>query len=302
MKLKPIVKVDYDKENELYHFSIERDLSNTFDKPRKIMSRQVPELLGINPFCSIGKAILDRMGFLTKEYIEPFYTVRGAIAEYFAKLYIEQKYKEKEQSLVLKAFQTETENYDMFFENEKFGGVTDIKIFQPFEAVVEVKSKNQDGFVKIAKQGQIPEEEVKQGEVLTYLSNYSKLIMAYVFTKEDTEKKIKDYVEKKEYLDWSNSKKLDGTWRKPQQKTTMQMVGELQLKLNDFYYFLKGYEINKPKIEYELQDCWKTLIENTNNRSDTFSLHKKLFDTKSKKDLQDLNNFIKEQNLKSEAN
>lgn len=189
---------------ELKEKKVLKDINNNemcfvFDKekikPKKITSRAFPELLGLNKYNSIGKAILDRWGLLVKEDIDEMYIKRGELAETFANNYLKEKYaKITGKELITKQFNTKEENYDMFKKNENFGGVVDIGISEPEEqrAVVEVKSKNIKDYTKIIENGEIPQHETLQGEFLAFLSKTKKYIMAYVFFTNEQEEEIRE--------------------------------------------------------------------------------------------------------------
>lgn len=267
-------------------------------KPKKIMSRNVPELLGFNKYNSIGKAVLDRMSALLSEKIDPFYTVRGAVGEYMVMQELSQRYARQDIVAELKQFDTATENYDMFKENAKFGGVVDIMATEPNKAIIEVKSKDNKKWVEIADMGNYPEEEVMQGKVLTYLSKLTKTIMAYVFTTDLCEKKLKAYVDFKKHIVWQKDKSGEllrnektGKALPPKEKNGKEIVEELGLTTRDFRFKYKAYDIDLTEIEKQLEQAHETYMQLSNNQSNEFIIP---LDKFTKYEIQDLEKFIKE--------
>lgn len=189
MKLKKDVMFTYDEDSKSYVFHIGSGV-----KIKKVTSRMFPILIGENKFNGVGYGVLDRVGLLDFEPIDPFYAVRGAIAEYFVYHYLKNTYKKHGIDLIMKAFNTKASGYDVFKSNERFSGVPDIGISKPdkHRAVVEVKSKNMKSYEYIIDKKEVPNEEVLQGKMLSHLSKVDKLLMAYVFFTDEQEKLIKD--------------------------------------------------------------------------------------------------------------
>lgn len=161
-------------------------------KMGKITSRATPVLLGMNNFQSVGHGILDRIGALEFGSIDPIYTVRGAIGEELVRQFLLNAYEKKGIKAILKTFKSRYKGSngvwygnDNFKDNPKFGGVIDIGIQAPIEsrAVVEVKSKGEDSWDYIFREGKEPtppNEEVWQGKHLTALMKLEKLLMVYI--------------------------------------------------------------------------------------------------------------------------
>jgi hypothetical protein len=187
--LKNGITVEYDSENSKFVFT-----NADVQKGRKITSRAFPSILGKNKWESSGKTILERYGLIEKEQIDPYYLVRGNLAEKIAYDYLKNHYKTKKNTdITLATWNKDEIHYDNFPKNEKFGGMIDIAISSPqeFRAVVEVKSKSMKDFESI-KGNNGNEEEVLQGVFLTYLSQAEKCLMVYVFFTPEQEKAIKD--------------------------------------------------------------------------------------------------------------
>lgn len=142
---------------------LENDFKFEFKSLKKITSTKLPELLGLNQWNTIGQAILERARMLEYEGIDPFYTVRGSIAESLAYDYLVHYYKSKHQvDIDLRTFnQKDFRGYDFYNEidnpkiaNDKFGGVPDIVLSKPaeFRSTIEVKSKNIKAYEYIVNQ------------------------------------------------------------------------------------------------------------------------------------------------------
>jgi len=192
-KLKPSVKVDYDKENDSYIFG-------HFDetKYKKVTSRAFSCLLGSNPYESVGKTILERFKLTEYQDIDEYWGVRGDMAELLVLDFLKESYKQKGVDIELRTWTKEEVNYDNFSLNEKFGGLLDIAIASPekYRAVIEVKSKSMKDVDKIKRnRGNI--EEVLQGKFLTHLSSVTKCLMIYVFFTPEQEQEIKKYIKEK---------------------------------------------------------------------------------------------------------
>lgn len=204
-RLLPGIKVEYDKENDLFRF-----LNHFIGEPKKLTSRAFPSLLGENKWESIGKNIMERYRMTQKDKIDPFYTVRGEIAEMLAEEYLVGFYKEKLNiDIETKRWDKEKINYDNFPKNPRFGGMLDIAIVNPKEhhTVVEVKSKSIKDLDKVvANKGN--REEVLQGVFLTYLSVKKKCLMVYIFFTPEQEDIIKDYMASQKAIGYAVDSKI----------------------------------------------------------------------------------------------
>jgi len=242
-------KISYDELSQSYIF----DFENV--KVGKVTSRMYPILLGKNNWNGIGYAVLDRCKLLAKEEIDPFYMVRGALAEILVDEYIQHNYKRLGIEVVTKRFTPESVNYDMFQKDAKFGGVVDIGISKPEDkrAVVEVKSKNVKDLYRISKEQNLAIEEVLQGKFLATMSNVKKLIMAYVFFSDEQENDIKNMM------------------------NTTQNVNEIYKGLNmnfqDYEYFLKSYEIDRD----EMLESMEIAYDNLHRIIQSKMIHKSFF-------------------------
>jgi len=241
VKLKNNIEVSYNRLIESYEF----DFSKA-KKIGKVMSRMFPILLGKNIFNGIGYGVLDRVGFLEKEDIPPYYTVRGAVGEYLVNLFIIETYKKKSVDIVTKCFTPAMVNYDMFPKNDKFGGIVDIGISSPtdYRAVVEVKSKSLKDYDKIAVKKEPNEEEVLQGKQLAFLSSVPKLLMAFIFFNENQE---------------SNLKALVPTIKDVYNFDVKTLVEGLRWSAKDFQIAILPYKIDREQIANEMEKSYETL-------------------------------------------
>ena len=190
--LKKGIQVEFDKENGLFHFK-NTDLSYH----KKLTSRAFATIIGVNKWESVGSAILERFKLVEKgEPIDPYYSVRGDLAEMLAYDFLKNHYKvSKGIDLELATWEKDAIRYDNFPKNPKFGGMIDIAIKTPekYRAVCEVKSKSMKDLDKIKANKGNP-EEVMQGVFLSYLSKVDKCLMVYVFFTPNQEKIMREFV------------------------------------------------------------------------------------------------------------
>jgi len=253
-------KISYDELSQSYIF----DFENV--RIGKVTSRMYPILLGKNNWNGIGYAVLDRCKLLAKEEIDPFYMVRGALAEILVDEYIQHNYKRLGIEVVTKRFTPESVNYDMFPKDAKFGGVVDIGISKPEDkrAVVEVKSKNVKDLYRISKQGDLAIEEVMQGKFLATMSNVKKLIMAYVFFSDKQESDIKNMMNTTQNVD--------------------EIYKALNINFQDYEYFLKSFEIDRD----EILESMELAYDNLHRIVEQKMIHKSFFNDNEQKYLDEL--------------
>ena len=153
-------------------------------KLKKITGHRFSELSGKDGFKTKGDCLVN-MFLNIKEQIDPYYKLRGNIAEKIAYNYLCKKYP----SIKWTLHTTEDENYDMFKEDKNFGGVIDID-GNDYQVIVEVKGKSLKDKKWIMKKGNIGEE----WQALYYgcQKQAQQVIMVYVFFPEDVEQSIKD--------------------------------------------------------------------------------------------------------------
>lgn len=192
----------------------------TYDKcfAKKIYSRNFPALIGKNEWTSQGREALGVLNLLEKESIDPFYTLRGEVAERFVaekvKDFFYKKYGGGNVEIILFANKQFTYgdqwNYDKETKkgNKEFGGRMDIgiKVKQQdgkvLGFIVEVKSKSMKDYEKIAVNKQYPDSETEQGKFLANMGNQSQVTMFWVFfteaQEEELKAKVKEWQERKD--------------------------------------------------------------------------------------------------------
>ncbi len=205
-KLKPKIKVEYDRRKLEFKFS-----NWDFDSHKKLTSRAFATISGSNKWESAGKGILERFRMIEKEEIDPYYAVRGDIAEMLVYNFMKKHYKEnKNIDIELATWDKEKINYDNFNNNKKFGGMIDIAIKSPerYRAVIEVKSKSIKD-LELIKKNRGNKEEIMQGLFLSYLSKVDKCLMTYVFFTPAQERLIKEAIRNDKNIGYPfNSKML----------------------------------------------------------------------------------------------
>jgi len=250
--LKKEISVVYDKEKSTYTFG-----NVNVEKGKKVTSRAFPTLLGKNKYESSGKATLERFGLIEKEQIDPYWLVRGNLAEKIVYNFLLNHYKEqKGVDVKLTTWKKEEINYDNFPKNEKFGGMIDIAISQPpeYRAVVEVKSKSMKDY-DLIKENKGNEEEVLQGLFLAYLSKSEKCLMAYVFFTPEQEKQIKDAM-------------TNGTQKD---------IGFQEVKILMFKHLVPSDMVSQTNFSYQCLEWFKkdtTIASNRFSQEENDYLHK----------------------------
>lgn len=150
---------------------------------KKITGHSLVEICGLNKYKKCGDVVLQLLKFYEPK-IDEKYRFRGNNAEQLARIYYT-----KRLGFEIK-FYTEEElkdcYYDVFQDDDNFGGVPDIEIpSQDF--LVEVKSKSMKDYQEIAINGKLPLDEVYQGMYYAYKRNLPKFRMFYVFYDVETE-------------------------------------------------------------------------------------------------------------------
>ena len=266
MKLKDESKLKgYDELSSSYEFDFENVSIG------KVTSRMFPILLNKSFWNGLGYAVLDRCKLLEKEDIDPFYMVRGEIAEIMAESYLANFYSQHGIEIVTKRFTPESVGYDMFKKNEKFSGVVDIGISAPEErrAVVEVKSKNEKDYERIVVERKYDETEVLQGKFLTRMSKVEKCMMCWVFFNNHHEEAIKLQME---ILKTKNAEKI---------------IKELNLNFTQFQYHIEAY-----KVDYdEMDELMNKAYENLHRNVSSSKIHRSFFTETEQQYLDKLLNY-----------
>lgn len=249
MKIKSNVEFSYNELTKAYVFDFDKMQKK---KVGKVTSRMFPILLGKNKFQGLGTAILDRVGFLEKEDIEPWYKVRGDLGEHLANIYLKEMFRKyMGVEIVSKNFRTtDFPSFDMFHKHEKFGGVVDIGISSPeeYRSVVEVKSKNIKDYDFEKKRIKYEnEEEVYQGEMLAVMSKAPTLYMAWVFFTDKQEDEIKKQTE----LIVANNKLND--------YNVERLANHLGLTVENVTVDVRKFKVDKERVERDMEKAYDTL-------------------------------------------
>ena len=154
-------------------------------KLKKITGTVFSELSGKNNFTPKGDCLIN-MFLKLKTDADPYYRIRGNIAEKLALNYLKSKYP----MVNWRPHTTESENYDMFKKDKNYGGVIDID-GNDYEIIVEVKGKSMKNKLNWLRFGNIGEE----WQALHYgnLKQAKKVMMVYVFFEEVAEEAIKKH-------------------------------------------------------------------------------------------------------------
>lgn len=246
------LKIDFDGQ----YFTFDLDTN----KRRKITSRRFPNLIGENEWNSVGTEILDMFYQIESEAFDNYYTIRGLIAEDLAEKYLTQWFKsQKGIDVELKHFAPQQfDAYDQFSSNQHFGGVVDIAIISPEKerAVIEVKGKDTSKLEKI--ETKRPQEEVAQGELLSYLSRVKQYYMCYVFFDELQESKMKRLAEQ---IKASGKKIGDVCYKKKND-----VIAHFNLSINDVVVRLYKYDLNDTQTELRMKKAYNTVVQFKNTK------------------------------------
>lgn len=155
----------------------------------KISSSRYSTLIGANDFQKPGDALLEMWKLIPKEPFDPFYTLRGEIAEQLVKHRLDEN-KAKYKYFGMSA--SENKIFDLFTKNQCFGGVYDFLLKNRDGTLtnLEVKSmslKNKP-YMKIARK-----EHIKQVQLTSYLGNIKSCRIVYVFFDDESEERIKEW-------------------------------------------------------------------------------------------------------------
>ena len=159
------------------------DISDCNLSMGKIYTTKFGGLLGVDNFNPKGDTVLLMQKIVKGDPFNPFYGVRGEIAEKIVKRYFD------ETKVEYKWYGGDTDTYDMF-NNPAFGGNLDFAIRSKIGiSSFEVKSKNIKDFDFIKRNG-IQPVHIAQAQLGVYLSNYNNGYVAYVFFTDKQEEKI----------------------------------------------------------------------------------------------------------------
>lgn len=155
------------------------DTQVTSETKKKMSGHSFVAYAGLDKWNKRGDELLKSLGYYKPDFDEK-YRYRGDMAERMIKFILDKqgkKYKYYDDEMKKKY------NYDCFPEYKFCGGIPD---FELDDEIWEIKSKSLKDYDKICKE--LPLEEQKQGEYYTYLRKKTKLVMAYVFFDEESEK------------------------------------------------------------------------------------------------------------------
>jgi hypothetical protein len=243
MKLKSGVSYEYLEHERIIKFDLK-----TLQRNKKIFSRNIPIILGLNQYNSIGYGLLNVFGAIEKEPIDPFYTIRGALIEYLAFSKATEIYEAKGIKLpVFKVYDDQTV-FDVFNDpNNKthafFGGKPDFIMKKPYVVVHEVKSKDID---KLDSYKEDPCETM-QLETYCYLLDTEYGVMMYGFPK----KRVVDALHK-----WLDDNKNDPSKFIPRDFAIKNEI----LKEEVVWKFIPK-KFNKEETYKKLIDVYKTVNE-----------------------------------------
>lgn len=206
----------------------------------KIFARTLPCLLGENQYQSRGWGILKTMCLLEKEEIDPYYTIRGSISEYFAYLYMSRIY----DSYNLKDYKWsfyDNIKFDAYEKNRFFAGKPDFKLSTENMSIIhEVKSKGYDKFDNFTEDL----SEVRQGQLYCVLEETKKLVMVYVFPNSKVEKKLRQW--------------LNNSINKVEEFNPRNVN---DISIDDFKFIIKNHTVNIDEVKQQLNQAYKTVNE-----------------------------------------
>lgn len=172
------------------HFENEYLVLDENDKiyDSKIFTSRFATLLGANDFQKKGDALLEMWKLIPKEPFDPFYTLRGEIAERI----VESKLATK--NVRYKYFGKDASDkkvFDLFPNNKYFGGVYDFVVNdnQGKYVNVEIKSTSEKNLSYLTEPRK---EHVKQAQLCSYLGNLSFCKIIYVVFNEHDEQMIRE--------------------------------------------------------------------------------------------------------------
>lgn len=153
-------------------------------KMKKITGSRVGKILGVDEYDKRGDCLLSMFG-LIKTDVDEFYQVRGEIAENIVDTFFKRKFDTIH-------YNPKEMNYDMFKDNNMFGGVIDVEL-PKVKTLIEVKAKNIKDYDKVLNYG-VKSQEL-QGQFYGYLKGYEYIVMAWVFFDNDLEDLIKQQMQ-----------------------------------------------------------------------------------------------------------
>jgi hypothetical protein len=145
-------------------------------KDKKITGRSFVQLASKDSYTPKGDCII-KMFLRIKEQVNPYYAIRGDIAEKIVEKVLTKKGKK------VVRYTTESEDYDMFKHLNNCGGVIDLRLFNDDGSyyIIETKSKEWNAFTeKRYKETEGNQNEIWQALYYQFLDKAKKSVMAYV--------------------------------------------------------------------------------------------------------------------------
>lgn len=155
---------------------------NGLSSPKKITGHSFVQLCGKDNFVKKGDAMLYLLRILQPNNIDPYYTLRGDIAEQLVhRSYVKKGHK-------YEVWDKKSINYDNFKDvSQIFGGLIDG--LADDSIIVEVKSKSMKDYRYITENG--VESEELQGEYYAVLKGLSKVNIEWVFFTQKQEEELR---------------------------------------------------------------------------------------------------------------
>lgn len=144
-----------------------------------ISSHVLVDLCGLNKWSSPGKTLLTSFGFLEREAIDPYQTLKGGLVEHFADQYLRELYGER---IDLESYTvSQFANFNQFPDNPPFSGALDKFLKAPVKLPIEIKSKEMKAWDEIVTFQQWPKDHMVQGMNQAYFVGASRFMMLYGF-------------------------------------------------------------------------------------------------------------------------
>lgn len=164
-------------------------------KAPNISSHTLVDLCGLNKWASPGSALLRMFGFLEKEKIDPYQTLKGGLVEHFADTYLYELYGD---ALDLESFTlSQFVNFNQFPESVPFSGALDKLLRAPIKLPIEIKAKEIKAWNEIVEKDMWPNDHRVQGMNQALFVKASRFMMVYGFLTEEASLLLRKYVDNK---------------------------------------------------------------------------------------------------------
>jgi hypothetical protein len=264
------------KQNQKIKLRIEGDYiyyDTKYMKQPNISSHVLVDMLGFNKYASVGKTIMSNFGLINRGTFDPYQGYKGGIAEIFAKTFLLKKYGAEAdiEAFTLSMFK----NYNQFPNEAPFSGVLDLMIHMPIKMPIEVKSKEDREYERIAIHHMYPKDQCVQGANQAMLSHVDKYMMLWVFLTPSVSKLLKS-IAKEELWMWGEN--------------YAQAAQELGITSDDFRFHSKIFTIDERMIKAYREKGLRLYDEFYKNRR----IKKKLFNSA---ELKEIKAYIADQQL-----